>query len=63
MLLQIPCEAAHQVEAAQQMKLRWALGCGSAPNWYGVTINYQMDGAAQPYSFSVYLDNLSFSYD
>lgn len=35
---------------------------GSAPGWYGVTINYQMDGnyAQQPYT--VWLDKLNFSY-
>jgi len=36
---------------------------GSAPsNWYGVTINYQMDGNNKQDSYSVYLDNLTFTY-
>lgn len=36
---------------------------GSAPsNWYGVTINYQMDGDSKQDAYSVYLDQLTFSY-
>ncbi len=35
---------------------------GSAPGWYGVTINYQMDGNYQQSPYSVYLDQLAFSY-
>jgi hypothetical protein len=36
---------------------------GSAPsNWYGVTVNYQMDGDAHQDAYSVYLDKLTFSY-
>jgi len=36
---------------------------GSAPaNWYGVTVNYQMDGNYKQDSYSVYLDNLTFTY-
>jgi hypothetical protein len=36
---------------------------GSAPsNWYGVTVNYQMDGDSQQDAYSVYLDKLTFSY-
>lgn len=37
---------------------------GAAPNdWYGVTINYQMDGNYRQDPYSVYLDKLSFSYE
>ena len=36
---------------------------GSAVNWYGVTINYQMDGNSQQTPYSVYLDNLTFTYE
>lgn len=36
---------------------------GSAPNWYGVTINYQMDGNYQQSPYTVYLDALTFSYE
>jgi hypothetical protein len=35
---------------------------GSAVNWYGITVNYQMDGNSQQTPYSVYLDNLTFSY-
>jgi len=36
---------------------------GTAPsNWYGVTINYQMDGDAKQDPYNVYLDKLTFSY-
>ena len=36
---------------------------GSVTNWYGVTINYQMDGNYEQTPYSVYLDNLTFSYE
>jgi Putative Ig domain len=42
--------------------LNWAFGHGSAPNWYGVTINYQMDGNQNQDSYNIYLDNLTISY-
>jgi hypothetical protein len=32
-------------------------------SWYGVTINYQMDGNYEQSPYSVYLDNLTFSYE
>jgi hypothetical protein len=35
---------------------------GPAVNWYGVTINYQMDGNSQQSPYTVYLDNLTFTY-
>ena len=35
---------------------------GSAVGWYGVTINYQEDGNSKQSPYSVYLDNLTFSY-
>ena len=36
---------------------------GAAPSsWYGVTINYQIDGNATPQPYSVWLDQLNFSY-
>lgn len=35
---------------------------GSAPGWYGVTVNYQMDGNSQQSPYSVYLDQLTFTY-
>jgi hypothetical protein len=36
---------------------------GSAPGWYGVTINYQEDGNSSQSAYSVYLDQLTFSYE
>jgi hypothetical protein len=36
---------------------------GAAVNWYGVTINYQMDGNNEQSPYAVYLDNLSFTYE
>jgi hypothetical protein len=36
---------------------------GSAPSsWYGVTVNYQMDGDSKQDPYSIYLDQLTFSY-
>ena len=35
---------------------------GTTPGWYGVTINYQMDGNYAQTPYSVYLDNLTFTY-
>lgn len=35
---------------------------GSAPGWYGVTINYQQDGNYAQTPYSVYLDQLTFTY-
>ncbi len=42
--------------------LNWTFGHGSAPGWYGVTVNYQMDGNYQQASYNVYLDQLTFTY-
>jgi hypothetical protein len=36
---------------------------GSAVGWYGVTINYQEDGNSSQSPYSVYLDQLTFTYD
>lgn len=36
---------------------------GSAPGWYGVTINYQEDGNSSQSPYSVYLDQLTFTYE
>ena len=43
--------------------LNWTYNHGSTPGWYGVTINYQMDGNQWQNPYNVYLDNLTFSYD
>src|SRR5207244_3516243 len=34
----------------------------SATTWYGMTINYQMDGDSEQEPYTVYLDKVSFSY-
>lgn len=34
----------------------------TATTWYGVTVNYQMDGNVQPVAYSVWLDNFNFTY-
>ena len=34
----------------------------SPTTWYGMTINYQMDGNSKQAAYSVYLDNLNFTY-
>jgi len=35
---------------------------GSTPGWWGITVNYQMDGNYKQSPYSVYLDQLTFSY-
>jgi hypothetical protein len=36
---------------------------GSVPNnWWGITVNYQMDGNYQQSSNTTYLDNFTFTY-
>jgi hypothetical protein len=34
----------------------------SSSTWYGITINYQMDGDASQQPYSIWLDNLNFTY-
>jgi len=46
----------------QTANLNWTFPHGRATGWYGVTINYQMDGNASQKSYNVYLDDLTFSY-
>ena len=36
---------------------------GSAVGWYGVTVNYQQDGNYEQSPYSVYLDELTFTYN
>jgi hypothetical protein len=44
--------------------LNWTYSPGSAPSsWWGVTINYQMDGNDKQSPYSVYLDELTFTYE
>jgi hypothetical protein len=46
----------------QTSTLNWVFPPGSSGGWYGVTINYQMDGNADQSSYTTYLDNLTISY-
>ncbi|HKU28350.1 MAG TPA: Ig domain-containing protein [Candidatus Sulfotelmatobacter sp.] len=46
----------------QTTTLNWTFDHGSASNWYGVVLNYQMDGNYQQDSYSTYLDNLTLTY-
>jgi alpha-glucuronidase len=32
------------------------------PGWWGITVNYQMDGNSKQSAYTTYLDNFSFSY-
>jgi hypothetical protein len=42
--------------------LNWTFSHGSGADWYGVTINFQMDGNYKQDSYNVSLDNLTLSY-
>lgn len=44
--------------------LNWTYNHGSASSsWWGVTINYQMDGNDKQSPYTVYLDDLTFTYE
>lgn len=42
--------------------LDWTFDKGSSPGWYGLTINFQMDGNYEQDPYKVYLDNLTLTY-
>jgi major membrane immunogen (membrane-anchored lipoprotein) len=42
--------------------LNWTYAPYSEPGWYGVTVNYQMDGNYVQSPYTVYLDKLNFTY-
>ena len=42
--------------------LNWTLDKGSNPGWYGLTVNFQLDGNYQQNPYKVYLDNLTVTY-
>ena len=46
----------------QTHTLNWTYSPYSAPGWWGITINYQMDGNYQQSPYTVYLDELNFTY-
>jgi hypothetical protein len=43
--------------------LNWTYGHFPAPGWYGVTVNYQMDGNYKQSPYTVYVDQLNFTYE
>lgn len=46
----------------QTNTLNWTFDKGASPGWWGVTINFQMDGNFKQDSYKVYLDNLTLTY-
>ncbi len=46
----------------QTANLNWTFDKGSASGWYGVTVNFQLDGNYKQDGYKVYLDNLTLSY-
>jgi hypothetical protein len=46
----------------QTSTLNWTFEKGSSPGWYGLTINFQMDGNYKQDPYKVYLDNLTLTY-
>ena len=46
----------------QTANLNWTFDKGGSPGWYGVTINFQMDGNFKQDGYKVYLDNLTLTY-
>jgi hypothetical protein len=42
--------------------LNQTYSAGSSPGWWGITINYQMDGNYKENTYSLLLDELTFSY-
>lgn len=42
--------------------LNWTYSPYSAPGWYGITVNYQMDGDFKQTPHAVYVDKLNFTY-
>lgn len=46
----------------QTANLGWTFEKGASPGWYGVTVNFQLDGDSKQDSYKVYLDNLTLTY-
>ncbi len=46
----------------QTATLNWTFDKGTSPGWYGLTVNFQMDGDYKQDSYNVYLDNLTLTY-
>ncbi len=47
----------------QTSTLNWAYYPFSAPGWWGITVNYQMDGDYKQTPYTVYVDKLNFTYE
>jgi len=47
----------------QTHTLNWTYAPFSAPGWWGITINYQMDGNSKQSAYTVYVDDLNFTYE
>jgi len=43
--------------------LNWTYDHFSRPGWYGITVNYQMDGDHKQTPYTVYVDKLNLTYD
>lgn len=43
--------------------LNWTYAPFSAVGWYGITVNYQMDGNNKQTPYTVYVDKLNFTYE
>jgi len=43
--------------------LNWTYSPSSRPGWWGVTVNYQMDGNYKQTPYTVYLDEFDFTYE
>lgn len=46
----------------QTHTLNWSYAPFSAPGWFGITVNYQMDGNDRQSPYTVYVDKLNFTY-
>jgi len=46
----------------QTANLGWTFENGPTPGWYGVTVNFQLDGNVKQDQYKVYLDNLKLTY-
>jgi hypothetical protein len=47
----------------QTHTLNWTYAPFSAPGWWGITVNYQMDGDHRQNPYTVYVDKLNFTYE
>ena len=47
----------------QTHTLNWTYAPFSAPGWWGITVNYQMDGDYKQTPYTVYVDKLNFTYE